>query len=263
MKQTFLLITLMATVMTACGYGRQDKDDFATDSVKFEDSSKVAEVIISVDFPAEGPQPLAGIVREYISEELGGTYSGNLTEATEMLAHYGKTLKDSLESMAKADGREDMPQYYIMRSILKTHETDKYITYTSSTETYYGGAHGMHTAYGTTFRKSDGRRLGYEMLINTDRKEFRALIKDGLKQYFTEDGQATISDEELKDMLLTESSTDFIPLPQFAPELGEDGVVFTYQPYEIAPYAAGMPSFIVPYDKIKPFMTVTALNLIK
>ena len=45
-----------------------------------------------------------------------------------------------------------------------------------------------------------------------------------------------------------------IPRPQFAPYLTPRGMVFTYQQYEIAAYAAGLPSFIVPYEKISSFL---------
>ncbi len=121
----------------------------------------------------------------------------------------------------------------------------------------------MHGSANTTFRKSDGRRFGNEMLIRTGTEEFRTLIKDGLKQYFAENEGKDISDEELKEQLITDYSVDFLPLPQFPPYLTEKGVGFTYQPYEIAPYAAGMPSFTIPYEKIKPYMTVTAVKLIE
>jgi hypothetical protein len=37
--------------------------------------------------------------------------------------------------------------------------------------------------------------------------------------------------------------------------------VFTYQQYEIASYAEGMPSFVVPYPDIEPFLTPEAKAL--
>lgn len=37
--------------------------------------------------------------------------------------------------------------------------------------------------------------------------------------------------------------------------LTDDGLMFTYSPYEIASYAAGMPEFTIPYAELKPYFT--------
>jgi hypothetical protein len=42
----------------------------------------------------------------------------------------------------------------------------------------------------------------------------------------------------------------------------EKGVEFLYQPYEIAPYAAGMPSFTLSYQDIRPYLTIGAQKMI-
>ena len=136
------------------------------------------------------------------------------------------------------------------------------VTYTDFSESFLGGAHGISSMSGVTFRKSDGRRFGQEMLRNTDTEAFRKLLKDGLKQYFSSASQDSIDDGQLAQLLLTDSSVDYLPLPQATPYLTKDGVAFVYQPYEIAPYAAGRPSFTVPYEKIKPFLIETILKLI-
>jgi hypothetical protein len=53
-----------------------------------------------------------------------------------------------------------------------------------------------------------------------------------------------------------------MPLPQCPPLFTKDGVRFIYGQYEIAPYAAGMPDFTVPYNKLEKFMKVTAKKLL-
>ncbi|MBO6068986.1 MAG: DUF3298 domain-containing protein, partial [Bacteroidales bacterium] len=55
---------------------------------------------------------------------------------------------------------------------------------------------------------------------------------------------------------------DTIPFPVWTPSPTEDGLCFTYQQYEIAAYAMGMPSFVIPYDKVKPYLTPEALDLL-
>lgn len=253
-----------AALTVACQNNSQTKESpLTTDSLTYESKSNNSEVSITVDVPTAGPTPLANIIREYISEELGGTYRNDINNPHSMLAYYGKGMEKNLKDMTVYDNRESMPTLSDSRSISKTYETDKFVVYTSRIETYYGGAHGMHTGTTATFRKSDGRRFGHEMLTGTNTESFKLLIKEGLKEYFKEDSKAPISDEDLKNMLLTEYSVDFLPLPQYAPALGKEGVTFTYQPYEIAPYAAGMPSFTVPYDKILPYLTATITDMIE
>ena len=51
-------------------------------------------------------------------------------------------------------------------------------------------------------------------------------------------------------------------MPRHAPYITEKGFVFTYQPYEISFYAAGMPQFTVPVGEMKSFLSQTALNML-
>ena len=85
------------------------------------------------------------------------------------------------------------------------------------------------------------------------------LLRKGLTDYF-KDGDMEITPEELDNVLFLESGT--IPFPAWTPFPGENGLVFTYQQYEIAAYAAGMPNFTIPYDEILPYLTPEAKLLI-
>jgi hypothetical protein len=98
--------------------------------------------------------------------------------------------------------------------------------------------------------------------INTFQIHLRNLIKEGLRSYFQDNQETPISDADLKDYLLYDASVDNLPLPQFPPYFTADGLAFVYQQYEIAPYAAGMPSFTIPYDDIRPLLTDEAACLI-
>ena len=181
MKSLFLISAAMVTAAISCTNSQSEAVAFATDSVKFENRSKAAEVEITADFPKTGDNILKNAIAEYISESLGGTYSGNVANSDSMLDYYGKAQVAELEKMAKEYESSATPTMYYSKNIKKETETDTYVTYTDFCETFLGGAHGMHTLYGTTFRKSDGRRFGTEMLRDTDKENFRKLIKEGLK----------------------------------------------------------------------------------
>ena len=81
--------------------------------------------------------------------------------------------------------------------------------------------------------------------------------------YFNEVEQDVNSDENLKEMLIGVDDVNRIPLPAAAPYFTKEGLCFCYQQYEIAPYAAGMINFTIPYGKIRSFLTSEAQELIK
>lgn len=262
MKPIFT-IALIAAMMVSCNGKKTTDTAFATDSVKYENKDKMVEVTIRADYPKSGNKLLTNAIEEYMNEAWGGTFTGDLTNAKAVTEYYGNEIGSNIKKEVEEYWDEDMQPMLYDHSFKKEYETDRLVTYTSSCDTYMGGAHGLHVFYGTTFRKSDGRRFGMEMLRDTGKDSFRLLIKEGMKEYFSNQEGRTITDEGLKDRLITENDINYLPLPQSAPYLTKDGVVFVYQAYEIASYAEGLPTFVVPYDKIKPFMTVTAWRLVE
>ena len=264
MKKLLFLLPAIALVMLSCGNYATERDVFATDSVTVADSSAQVLVTMTVDFPTSNSL-LSNAVREYINENLGGTYDGDLTDAKAMLDSYVQKVFKSLEEMVGEMGdRPEIMQLYEDVNIRLLEETDRYVTYTVAIDTYYGGAHGSHIFYGATFRKTDGRRFGADAVRTpSDFEEadgWHQLLKEGVRSYFS--AQADVStDEQLKGILLGVDNVNFIPSPQYAYYFTKDGVCFVYQQYEIAPYAAGLPSFTIPYADIRPYLTATAAAL--
>ena len=256
LKSTFAgLLTVIA--MASCSGNKAVADPSITvDSVKYEKNDKAVEVSIIADYPTLASANLKTAISEYISEQLGGTYMGSLESGDSIVAFYGKAKHDSLLKEHEECG---IPTAFCsMSSVRKAYETESYITYTTEDYEYLGGAHGSTTLSGTTFRKTDGRRLGYEMLRNTESDAFHALLRDGVKEYFGKQGM----NGDLKDVLMGVDNVDYMPLPVTVPCLTDKGMMFVYQQYEIAPYAAGMPSFVIPFEKIKPYLTATVLKMI-
>lgn len=266
-KKTLFLGAFAAVCLVACsntGNNGNADNTVKTDSVKYEQNGKGIEISIKADFPEQNTSALYNSIAEYISEQLGGTYTGSLEHSDSIVDFYGQAQQDSMKKEQKDFGGPDDMAFSYSYEIKKDNETAEYVTFTTFSDTYLGGAHGSHYASGATFRKSDGRKFGFDMLRNTDSEAFHTLLKDGLKDYFKElTSGKNMSDDQLKDLLMTEASVDWLPLPVTPPYLTKDGVTFVYQNYEIAPYAAGMPTFTVPYSKIKPFLTYTVIKLIK
>lgn len=250
---------LLIALGTGCKGSTAD-GTVATDSVNYRQEDKLSTVDIHLDLARSGNALLDRAVAEYASETLGGTYAGDLSQGDSLAAYYGKAEKDTLDKYRhEYEAAPDDPPYAYDCHIRKTAEGKHWVTYTTETYLNLGGAHGMPATMGCSFRKSDGRRVTRAMLRDTDGDAFRHLLKEGVRSYF---GQK-MTDTELADCLMGVESVDYMPLPVAEPTLEKDGMRFTYQPYEIAAYAAGTPTFVITYDRLRPFLTQTLVEILK
>ena len=266
-KKLFAVVILCAIALTGCktkidtqalntltSLSQITPADVKTRPMSLADSVTVNNVKglfkIDADFPDSGNFFVINNIREWMSEQLGGTYEGNMEDGAKMLDHYKNVvLTDFKENIIPDMPRiEDMSCYKAVK-IKKLYETDRYVSYLYTQEGFAGGAHGWYLMQGQTFRKSDGRRIDYDIFRAELMDELADLVKDNIfTQYFE-------SNTEDMGNLLTMENNDFFPLPQSAPIFREDGVEFVYQQYEIACYAAGMPACVISYDLLEPFLT--------
>ena len=228
--------------------------DIKTRTISIADSVEqnniMGTVKLEADFPESGNFFVINNIREWMSEQMGGTYEGSVENGAKMFEHYKNIILNDF----RQNVIPDMPKIkdiscYKDVTIKKLCETDRYVTYLYSQEGYAGGAHGWHISQGQTFRKSDGRRIDFDIFREESKDELAELVMDNIfSQYFDSDR------EQFENGLLIENN-DYFPLPQSAPIFREDGVEFVYQQYEIACYAAGMPACVISYDLIEPFLT--------
>ena len=191
---------------------------------------------------------------EQISEMLGGSYEGSYADVDSMARHYLATyMREMGEERADFDAEMGFERSL---TVERTYETNQFVTINVQMYQYSGGAHGGTLCYGLTFRKSDGRRMGMNVLNNlVGDEEWTSMQKEGLMEYFD-----VKTDSALQDCLL-DVETYLIPNPQYEPYLSEKGMEFVYQQYEIAPYAAGLPSYTVPYNRLGKYLNTTGRQL--
>ena len=247
---------------------KSQTDKLTTKKIAKSLKNDAGEFDLTIDFPEGGNATLVNAIREYISESLGGTYgggeedslqgsySGDIADGEKMANYYFdlklKEFADMHKSM-KAEGMPEIPELASSTKITKDYETDRVVTYLFNSYENGGGAHGGAVGSGMTFRKSDGRRVAWDMFSSG---KMQTVLRDGLKEYFE-----VKTDEELASNL-TLTETYLLPMPVTPPIFGKDGIIVTYQQYESAPYAAGMPSFVIPYNKAKAMMNNTGKQLI-
>ena len=248
------------------------------DTIRIERSDKMAEVSLHVLWPTSGDSALVGSVRRFICDVCGirnAAFKGTKAEWRDMVdAEYNGLVEGWNGTYADSD--EGGPSFSSTTEVVLLAETAGFVTFYGETSGYTGGAHGMAVHVGRTFRKGDGRAIGYEtdmddhfnvehkddnLFANTESPALYKLIKAGVHSYFKACGQPMADDTELADFLQVDN-VNRIPLPGNAPYWTKTGIVFCYTQYEIAPYAAGMITFEIPYNRIREFLTDEAASLI-
>lgn len=114
---------------------------------------------------------------------------------------------------------------------------------------YMGGAHGMPGFSSTNYDLETKKELSLYDLVNID--DSTALKALGEK-YFRIDNELK-ADADLQEAGYFWDDGTFYISEIFT--LTDDGLMFTYSPYEIASYAAGMPEFTIPYTELKSYFT--------
>ncbi|MCR9173995.1 MAG: RsiV family protein [bacterium] len=126
-------------------------------------------------------------------------------------------------------------------------ETSRYVCLNSHGWAYTGGAHGNGFLFYEYFLKQNGQRIGLEYfaedmesLLTIAEKYFRSHI--GLEQ-----------GESLNDAGFWFEDDTFALNDNFVFE--EDFMTFVFNPYEVAPYAAGMIEFSIPLEELSGIIT--------
>ena len=295
MKTMRKILAVGLAVLAAVACRPSGGKDLKTETMEYEDSTAHADLSVKVELPVPGQGAAAERIRKKLVEVMDGqlshigtyeeerqfpAFKGDAGKTESLLTYYrdkalevlGKLSQEDYEervnSIEENDGLtdeqrkeilDDMPGWEYDFGLLKERETDEYVVFLSQDYVYLGGAHGGVTGRGSlTFDKKDGH-LVEQFLDPACLDAIQPLLRKGITAYFSEDDNE-ISPEELDNYLFLESGV--IPFPAWTPYPDEDGLVFTYQQYEIASYAAGMPNFTVPYEDLRPYLTPEAKALL-
>ena len=295
MKTMRKILAVGLAVLAAVACRPSGGKDLKTETMEYEDSTAHADLSVKVELPVSGQGAAAENIRKKLVEVMDGqlshigtyeeerqfpAFKGDAGKTESLLTYYrdkalevlGKLSQEDYDervsSIEENDGLtdeqrqeilDDMPGWEYDFGLLKERETDEYVVFLSQDYVYLGGAHGGVTGRGgLTFDKKDGH-LVEQFLDPACLDAIQPLLRKGITAYFSEDDNE-ISPEELDNYLFLESGV--IPFPAWTPYPDEDGLVFTYQQYEIASYAAGMPNFTIPYEDLRPYLTPEAKALL-
>lgn len=228
-----LLLLIMGCNRTESNSNEVDVEPFTLmDSVLIESSygEEYSYYTVNVDMPVTQNAELRQTIINWM---LDG-------DTEDYVAHF----QDERDSFFAEEG--DEPGSILASNYTLSEQTDLYVTYISEGYVYTGGAHPMPWYYGTTFSKLDGSIIGYDLFDNPE--QLVDLVSENiLKQYF----EPNNTEEE---EYLFEPDESF-QLPTNQPWIEMDNVVFCYGPFEIAPYAAGMPLCKIAINDLKPYFS--------
>ena len=255
-QRIFLSVAFVALIATFWGCKDIPKNTTQCNSVEIAAGDGLDSAHVKFLLPWYSDRRVNEAIIEQLNESFGGGYEGSYSDVDSMGRYY---LAQYMQEMKEFRSEDEMPlPYERSLSAVRSYETDDLVTIDVQEYQYSGGAHGGTTSYGLTFRKSDGRLMGRNTLNNlVGDDEWNDMVKQQLMEYFE-----VKTEEELKDCLM-DVELYMLPMPQTEPCFTEKGLVFTYQQYEIASYAAGMPSYVIPYDKLKKYLNRTGRQLLE
>ena len=205
--------------------------DYANNDVKFkkivcQDSSEIAVIKSDLDYPISGTPSMVKALQQDRFEK--------------GIKFYETGCHQSLSKDYKELATEGGFQFEFTSEDKVYVQNRKVIIYRSFDYRYDGGAHGMYGYSYDTYLKPNGEKFKIDSTAYKDVNKFREVVWDLLIKN-NEDFLLEIMDYGTTMKTLPISSNIYF---------SKDSLSFHYYPYEIAPWAAGMPEIKVPYEVI-------------
>ena len=208
-----------------------------------------------------GPAAAVKFVNQWLTLDAAGCAYPDLLSAEEIAEAYGELKKETgvtdvrsaLKHRKSSDSAEEEDEDEMQEmawlsgneysaSINLVWQTKALATLCDSGYDYSAGAvHGMPWNYNRTFDLKNLRILSIDdIFVEKGRDALLKMVIAELKEDYA----------DAWDMV-----TEDIDFPGIDPSLVVEGVQFDYGAYEIGAYALGMPSVVLPYEKVKQFLT--------
>lgn len=120
---------------------------------------------------------------------------------------------------------------------------EQYLSILANGYEYAGGAHGMPFRTPLIFDLETGEQVKGKSLFAVSEEQFGEIKLEAYKELIEQSEEGTYGEDALS---IVEKTIDF----DSGYYLTENGVTFYYDPYALAPYAAGYVEVTVPYEKL-------------
>lgn len=270
MNVRLLSLAIATLLLASCGKSNAlpiRPEAFTTDTVTLADSVSTshgskAVCTINITYPTTADTlQLTEAVNTWIASQLDLTMESLSTTAPDMARMAAsRTLSSAITEQIELEniqGFAHTTRFDFMWTIKPMFVTEYLVTYGAEVYSYTGGAHGSTRFATAMFLRVDGQKLNNHALFRDGKfADVTALVREALMhQYFEVDNET-----DLAGCLLIEPAN--LELPQNPAYFMPDGVHFTYGQYEIAPYSAGMPTCVLSYDSVRPYLNTLGRDLI-
>lgn len=162
------------------------------------------------------------------------------TDAQDVINKVFKDKADAFvaEAQAKAKKRDGKVEhsYEFDGTFLVTFNREGVLSIVTDSYEYTGGAHGITAREGFTFSLKDGKQLSLDSLLNSSsgaKNKLDKMLKEKANKDGNNDGFNGLKEDP-----------DFYVM--------ENGITIFFQQYEIAPYAAGFPTYTFNFNDLLP-----------
>lgn len=260
-KRAMFCLSMTSLLATACTGDADKTVSFSTVTaersmtISNDNDAPSCNVHIELACAKESDGKQAKIINATLAKQLLGMEGISLQQAADSFANtYAREYRKNFAPLYREDRNDpEKRAWYMYRYLLSGEAASgrKGITVYRATIDYYeGGAHGINQ----------------QLVFNFDNKTGQLLT---LSDIFVPGFEQALADKLLSCLLEQTDSKDIDDLrnkgylysmDMFAPEnfeLGDAGITFIYNPYEIAPYAMGKTELELSYDDLKNILKET------
>ena len=239
-SQTDANIEQAATGAPMIQMEKQQKDWHSDDGSKWLMHAETQR--LQVDIP--GNDAAAQKINDW-SEADASTFWENAEKTSEY-------AENDLESMSTVSGMEDLGTYSYYYSSFQSYNVmradSQVISLRSYNNDYAGGIHGDYAYYGTTFDTMTGEELKIQDIV-ADMPSFRHQVTKDIDKYLQEnysDGLFEDYQDTVEQIWDGEEGFNWY--------LNESGIMVTFNPYVVGPYAMGAVTVPLPYSSYASFL---------
>lgn len=239
-SQTDANIEQAATGAPLIQMEKQQKDWHSDDGSKWLMHAETQR--LQVDIP--GNDAAAQKINDW-SEADASTFWENAEKTSEY-------AENDLESMSTVSGMEDLGTYSYYYSSFQSYNVmradSQVISLRSYNNDYAGGVHGDYAYYGTTFDTVTGEELKIQDIV-TDMPSFRQQAIKDIDKYLQEnysDGLFEDYQDTVEQIWEGEDGFNWY--------LNESGIMVTFNPYVVGPYAMGAVTVPLPYSSYASYL---------
>ena len=203
-----------------------------------------------------GPVRLPLLVSTYLNFEWKDRsgYQGQLNDRNSVANYIADTyFADVEEEFGRED--ENIPaSLFSIISLRARFFNDRYVTYQMFTNDYNGGMHSYYTDQLVSYDCVHHESIGWEYLFKP--KTEKSVLRQ-LEMIAEADEKYQLWDADIWDFIRrvdddgNPTGEILLPIPSLTP----DGVLFSFQPYEISCFAAGCFHFTIPYSRLTTYLT--------